>query len=301
MSSKIVLAAFCTAAAALAQAPPAGPAFEVASIKTAEPLTREMVLSGRLHIGMKVDNARVQIDSFSIQELVRFAYNLKPYQVSGPDWITHLRYDIVAKLPDGATTEQIRPMVQRLLADRFKLVIHHETKDQPVYALVVGKNGPKLKDAAPDAVPAAPAANAPREMNVSGNGEGVSMTGGTFGNLRMVQGDDGKMRLVSPAATMTTVTDMLSRMMDRPVVDMTGLKGNYQISIDLDDEDLRNLAAAAGINLPLRGGRGGGEAADPTHSSVFQSIQQLGLKLEPRKAPMDLLVVDSAEKVPTEN
>jgi len=296
----MALAALCAATCAVAQTPQNRPSFEVSSIKTAEPITREMVRDGRLHIGMKVDKARVEFDSFSVQELIRFAYNLKPYQVSGPDWITHLRYDIVAKLPDGATMDEIRPMVQTLLADRFKLVLHHETKDLPVYALVVGKNGSKLKEAAPDAVPAPPAPGAPREMDVSGSNQGgVSMTGGSFGNIRMVPAPDDKMRMVSPAATMTNLADMLARMTDRPVVDKTGLTGNYQIAIDLGTDDLRNMARGIGMNLPLR--RGGDEAADPTSGSIFQTIQQLGLKLDPRKEPIDMVVVDSAEKVPSEN
>ena len=298
MSKGTILAALCAAAAAFAQAPASRPAFEVASIKPAEPLTREMVISGRLHIGMKVDNARVEIDSFSIEELVRYAYNLKLYQVEGPDWIRHLRYDIVAKLPDGATQDQIRPMVQTLLADRFKVVLHHESKDLPVYALVVGKNGPKMKEAPASAVPAEPGPNAPKEMDVSGGGPGISMTGGSFGNMRMTF-EDGAMRLISPAANMTSLAFMLSRIADRPVIDMTGLKGDYDISIALSDEDMRNMAAAAGMTLPIR--RGADTAADPGSGSIFQSIQQLGLKLEPRKAPLDMVVVDSAEKVPTEN
>lgn len=298
MCPKFFLVLACAAAVAGAQTA-SGPAFEVASIKPAEPITREMVISGQMHIGMKVDKAHVEIQSFTIQELVRFAYNLKPYQVEGPAWTTHLRYDISAKLPEGATMAEVRPMVARLLAERFKLVIHHETKDLPVYVLAAAKDGAKLKAAAPDKVPATPGADAPREMNVGGNGQQVNMTGGSFGNLKLVQGDDEKMKLVSDAATMTNLTDMLSRMMDRPVIDKTGLSGYYQISVDVDNQDLRNMAAGAGIVMPLR--RNDGEATDPSHGSVYQSLQHLGLRLEGRKEPIDFVVVDSAEKVPVEN
>lgn len=287
-------------AAALAQAPvpSSTPAFEVVSIKEAEPITREMVIAGRMHIGMKVDNARVEIQSFNLQELIRYAYSLKPYQVSGPDWITHLRYNITAKLPEGANMSQIRGMVQRLLAERFQLVFHHETKELPIYALIVLKDGPKLKEADPSAV-IAPTGDAPREMNVGGTNRLMSMTGGSFGNLKLVQDSNEQMHLVSEAATIGNLTDMLDRMLDRPVIDMTNLTGNYQFRIDVDDQDLRAMAAGAGVSMPLRGNAG--DASDPSHRSVFQSLQRIGLKLEPRKAPVDNVVVDSAAKSPLEN
>lgn len=278
--------------------PSSTPSFEVVSIKAAEPITREMVMDGRMHIGMKVDNARVQIQSFNLQELIRYAYSLKPYQVTGPDWMTHLRYDISAKLPEGAQMTQIRGMVQRLLADRFQLVFHHDTQDLPVYALVVLRDGPKLKEADPSAV-IAPTGDAPREMSVGGTDRLMNMTGGSFGNLKLVQDGDGKARLVSQASTIGNLTDMLNRMLDRPVLDMTNLTGNYQFSLDVDTEDLRAMAAGAGVSMPLRANNG--DASDPTHRSVFQSLQRIGLKLEPRKAPVDIFVVDSAAKSPVDN
>jgi hypothetical protein len=116
--------------AAFGQAPdpnaapkPAGLTFEVATIKPAEPLTPQLVASGKLHAGMSVDGARVDIGFFSLSDMIRAAYKLKSYQLSGPDWLSVQRFDILAKMPEGATKEQVPEMLQALLADRFKLAI----------------------------------------------------------------------------------------------------------------------------------------------------------------------------------
>ncbi len=99
----------------------AGPAFEVASVKPAAPLDRSQMLSGQMHVGMKIDAARVDIGGMSLADLIRVAYRVKPYQVSGPDWMAPERFDVLAKMPEGATREQVPEMLQALLAERFKL------------------------------------------------------------------------------------------------------------------------------------------------------------------------------------
>ena len=99
-----------------------------------------MIASGKLHVGMKVDAARVDIGFYSLADLIRTAYRVKAYQVSGPDWISAQRFDILAKMPEGATREQVPEMLQVLLAERFRLTIHRETRDHSVYALVAGKD-----------------------------------------------------------------------------------------------------------------------------------------------------------------
>src|SRR4051794_33928733 len=122
------------------------PAFEVASIKPSEPITPAMVQSGKIHAGMKIDGARVDIGNFSLAQLIAKAYDIKAYQLQGPSWMvpTAQRFDVIANLPAGATKEQVPEMLQALLADRFKLVVHKETKDQKVYGLLVGKTGIKM-------------------------------------------------------------------------------------------------------------------------------------------------------------
>src|SRR5215831_13750982 len=130
-----------------AQTPAAAPAFEVASIKPSEPITPAMIASGKLHAGMKTDNARVDIGNFPLMQLICKAYDVKMYQVQGPPWLmSGQRFDIVANMPPGSTKEQVPQMLQALLAERFKLVVHRDSKEQTVYGLVVGKGGIKMKE-----------------------------------------------------------------------------------------------------------------------------------------------------------
>ena len=293
------------AGAALGQTP----AFEVASVKPAAPLDRSQMLSGQMHVGMKVDAARVDIGSMSVAELIRIAYRVKAYQVSGPDWMASERFDVLAKLPEGASSAQVPEMLQALLAERFKLTVHRESKEHAVYALVVGKNGPKLKESAPDADAPAATNDANPQVRISGRGENtqVTISGGQIGTAHMSMGPNGTMHLEAPRIGMAAFADTLSRFFDRPVVDLTELKGTYQLALDLSMEDLRTAALTMGIMGPGMGaGRGAvrppaDAASDPGGLSIFAAVQQLGLKLEPRKVAIDFVVIDHLEKAPTEN
>src|SRR5215470_18005259 len=133
--------------------------FEVASIKPSQEITpalgKAVIASGKLHIGMSVDAARVEIGFMSLADLIPIAFAVKPYQVSGPEWMKVQRFDILAKMPDGATKEQVPEMLQALLGERFKLKVHRENRDYAVYGLVVGKGGSKLKETPPDTDPPA--------------------------------------------------------------------------------------------------------------------------------------------------
>jgi uncharacterized protein (TIGR03435 family) len=296
------------AGAAFAQTSP-GPAFEVASIKLSGPPDPAKMMSGR--VGMKVDGARVDIGFLSLVNLICTAYNVKAYQVSGPDWMSGQRFDIMAKLPAGASQDQAPEMLQALLAERFKLTIHRASKEIQVYALVVGKNGPKLKESPPDQ-PAAPAADgAPpstdTSLRVSGDPQkGMTISNGLgAGTVKMTMAN-GAMHMESLKMSMPQFAEALSRFLDHPVVDMTAIKGNYQMALDLSMEDLMNAARSAGVQVPAgaggMAGRGSAEgASDPSGSSLFNNVQQLGLRLEARKAPVDQIVIDHIEKLPTEN
>ena len=305
ISASLLLAA----GVALPQTAAPPPAFEVASVKPAAPLDRSQMLSGQMHVGMKVDAARVDIGSMSVAELIRIAYRVKAYQVSGPDWMTSERFDVLAKLPEGASSAQVPEMLQALLAERFKLTVHRESKEHAVYALVVGKNGPKLKESAPDADAPAATNDANPQVRISGRGENtqVSISGGQIGTAHLSMGPNGTMHLEAPRISMAAFADTLSRFFDRPVVDLTELKGTYQVALDLSMEDLRTAAMTMGIMGPGMGaGRGGARApadaaSDPGGLSIFAAVQQLGLKLEPRKVPIDFVVIDHLEKAPTDN
>jgi uncharacterized protein (TIGR03435 family) len=312
------------AAAMFGQAPGAGPTFDVATIKAAGNLQAQ-VAAGKLRVGMNIDAARVDIGFMSLADLIPVAFAVKPYQISGPAWMKENRFDILAKMPEGATKEQVPQMLQALLADRFKLVAHRESKEHPIYALVVGKNGPKLKDSAPDAdappVEASPQAknggapiiNTPEgQVRMSNDGKGAVVSGGPMGTTRVMMGPNGTMHLQSAKMTMQAFADLLTRFMDRPVMDMTELTGTYQIGLDLSMNDLINVAKSSGL-VPAGaaiggpGGPGGpaGPAAGASEpsggASIFDAVQALGLKLEPRKSPVDMIVIDHVEKMPTEN
>jgi uncharacterized protein (TIGR03435 family) len=182
-----------------AQSPPAPRALEVASIRPhPDPVS---------HIDITIAGPRLEIEAYFVPELIMEAYNIKNYQISlAPNvrW-PGTRYDIVAKAEgDGAPTrEEFREMLRTLLADRFKLKLHREAKEMQVYALVVGKNGPKLKPSAPDA-------------NPIGRG--------------MVNGRN--YEITRPKADMDAVVQAISNaFLDRPVVDRTGLTGTYDLKL----------------------------------------------------------------------
>ncbi len=245
------------------------PAFEVASVKAAPPPT-----DNRMRVGMSGDAGRVNFSNVTLINVMTQAYSVKDKQITGPDWLKSERYDIVATLPHGAPRDQIPLMLQSLLADRFKLALHRETKVLPIYALVVEKNGPKLKEAE------------------------------AAGPLRISMGPKG--RNLTGKVSMTRLADTLSNFMDRPVLDMTELKGNFDIDLDWRPD---GQPGGPGVFGPGGGGpppEGGGERREAKENadapSIFTAVQEkLGLKLEGRKSPIEILIVDHAEKVPTEN
>ena len=293
------------------------PTFEVASVKPSEPITPAMVASGKLHAGMKIDGKRVDIGNFGLMQLICKAYDVKAYQVSGPSWLKTVglsgqRFDIVANLPEGATKEQVPQMLQALLAERFKLVIHRESKDQAVYAMVIGKGGLKIEEsqppaASPDGAVPNPAVTGSSSVSVSQTKGGAVVSDGSGKQQKMTPSPDGKsMRFEIWGATLAELAEGLSPMVDHPIVDMTGLTGKYHVTLDISMQELMNIARAAGAAVPAA--EGGGDASkpaelasDPGGSSLFTTIQTLGLKLEPRKSPMSFIVVDTVEKMPTEN
>ena len=134
----------------------AQPAFEVASVKPAVAQAAGGTVIARFGAaGLRKtsDPGRVDYRSISLSTLVMDAYDIKRYQFSGPSWMDSERFDIVAKAPPGATKEQVRLMLQNLLAERFKLTLHHEEKELPMYSLVVAKSGPKIKESAEETAP----------------------------------------------------------------------------------------------------------------------------------------------------
>ncbi len=224
--------------------------------------------------------------NMSLKMLIQAAYGIREDLISGaPGWADSARYDVDAKV-DGAdvdalkklSPEQRRLILQPLLADRFKLKVHTETKQLPVYELVVAKGGPKLKEAT---------AGDTYANGIKGP-DGV----GRGGMVRMGRG-----QLTAQGVPMTSVVNMLSQQLHRTVIDKTGLAGKYDLELNWTPDD------GEGMGPPLPGGGQPHGDAPPEGSgpSIFTAIQeQLGLKLQSAKGPVDTLVIDHVE-MPTEN
>lgn len=320
------------APAAFCQTASTNLSFDVATVKPSAPLDLAKLAAdmqaGRMpRFGPHVDAARAEYTYMSLKDLIANAYKVKGYQITGPAWLANERFDIVAKMPDGAQKDDAPAMLQALLVERFKLAVHRDQQEHPVLALVIGKGGPKLKEspAAPEPV-ADDAPLKPGEMKLDGPDGPVRMTRNADGSTTMNMGAKGTtmirmdaqtrtIRMESSTVTMAGFADSLTSMLQmggsagRPVVDTTGLKGNYQVAVEISIADLIEEAREQGLDVPMApagGGDAGGSpaaaASDPSGgSTVFASVEKLGLKLEPRKAQVEQLVVDHAEKVPTAN
>ncbi|HTP33752.1 MAG TPA: TIGR03435 family protein [Candidatus Acidoferrales bacterium] len=273
--------------------------FEVASIKPAAP-QRMARLQGSVDGGPGTsDPSRIRFTDMPLKVLVMRAYGVQGFQVSGPSWMDNQRFDIIAKVPDGATKEDARIMLQNLLADRFKLKLHKGSNEAAFYELVGAKGGVKLKEAAQ--TPAAPAegAGGPPPGPPRGK-DGLLRT--PHGQLGIQATANGRMRMQGDAVTMARLTEVLGMVVGRPVVDKTGLTGTYDVMLDFSPQGM-----GPGPKGPEPGEVGGNAAEAPRDSNesgptIFIALQEhLGLKLESRRGPVDLLVVDSVEKAPTTN
>lgn len=219
-------------------------AFEVATVKPSDPTAE---------VGQMIrDPNLVGLAHVSLQNLLAQAYQIKNFQISGPSWFESDRFDIVAKLPDGATRNQLPAMLQTLLRERFKLALHQEQRTMSAYVLLPRAGIAKLR-----------------------------ATNAEIGDVRTSRGAT-RCRL-SGKVTMPYLAGLLSNMVDRPVVDMTEIKGVYDIDLEWSVDD------ATGNNLD----------STPSLSTVLQ--EELGLRLDTQKTPVDFYVIDHAERVPTEN
>lgn len=260
-------------------------AFEVASVKPATPPA-----DGRLMVRMGGDAGRVTYTNVSLMNVITNAYKVKEHQVSGPAWLNSERFDISAKLPAGANRDQVPEMLQTLLAERFKLTLHKEPKVLPAYALVAAKGGLKVHEAeVTEATSTAPAE--------------PGRPGGPLprGAMRMMMGPKG--RHLYGKITMQQLADSLSNWLDRPVLNMTETKGVYDVDLEWSGDDgPRGMMGMRGPGGPESGPRPEIHDESADAPSIFTALQEkLGLKLDSTKAPVDILIIDHAEKVPTEN
>ena len=316
MSAGLVVFTSC---AALAQTAENSPSFEVASVKPAAPITGNAIRVMMRGGPGSPDPGQITYSNVTVKNVVMNAYGVKGFQITGPGWLDSERYDIVAKLPRGATKAEFMVMLQNLLAERFKLTLHREKKDLPMYALVVGKNGPKLKESVDDPAPkegdapkaGGPAADGPPpagKLPMGKDGFPVLPPGSGGRGATAIMLMNGNARMTASKQPMAGLAEMLSGQLDLPVVDMTGLTAKYDFTLYFAPEALVGMrlgAPPAPGPPPGEGGGGVPDASAPdaqSNPSLFTALQeQLGLKLEQRKGPVDLLVIDHLEKAPIEN
>ena len=304
-SAMICGAAATSPAIAQSQSTAEAPKFEyeVASIKVAKPGPA----GGGFRIGIMNAPDGFSANNVNLEMLLSTAYGVQNFQIMGtPDWGKSERYDIDAKM-DEATAEALKKMsqddrnaarqkmLQALLAERFGLTVHRDTKELPIYSLVVGKNGSKLTESKPEA-PADP--NGPPggpSVSKSADGRGIPALGGRGGMIMSFgRGGAGVMSMSANGVPISNLVRSLSGQLGRPVYDKTGLTGNYDFKLEWSRDDSVSLPSHDG-----GGGDGPAPAAPPDASgpSLTTAVQeQLGLKLESTKGPVDVLVVDSVEQ-----
>jgi len=246
-----------------AQTPPVKPQFEVATVK---PVANEETGGGRLSMMRDIlrdlrppgmipmdDPGRVRLEGWELIDLIAAAYSVRATQVSGPAWLSGRGFDIEAKVPDGTRKEELNAMLQSLLEERFDLKVHRGSQTGQGFALRVGKNGPRLKPAEPPLDPQRRAADAQKRMQE---------------NRETDPPVAGLTRMSVRSTTAAELAARLVRFAEAPVVDETGLTGKYSVTIE------------TWKNTDIPGG------------TVFDAVEKLGLKLEPRKVTVETVVVD---------
>jgi uncharacterized protein (TIGR03435 family) len=250
--------------------------FEVASIKPSEG-------DGRMVRIQMAPGGRYTASGVNVKMLIQQAFDIRDYQIlGGPAWMSSTPFDINAKAEDpNVTRDQVRQMLQSLLAERFQMKFHRETRELPIYSLLVGKNGHKLQLSENQPSPEASASQ-------SRAGTSTGSASGARGNATMMS--IGRGQLNAQSAPMTAFVNMLAQQLGRPVLDKTDLKGNYDIKLEwTPDESSRTLPGTAGGDAP--------PAGDTSGPSIFTAIQeQLGLRLASDRGPVEVLVIDTLEK-----
>ena len=259
----------------------ARPAFEVASIKPAAPDARGTFIRG-------TPGGRMNLTNMSLKEMIGIAWRIQPFQISGgPSWLESAHYDVSAKPEHAPKQDEFPLMIQALLEDRFQLKFHRETKEFSIYALVLarkdGKLGPRLvpskEGSCQEFDPNQPPPPAPEPGKMP-----VLFCGGMFMGPR---------GLNASGIPISNLIPMLSRILGRTVIDKTGLTGKFDISMEFTPDEALAFQPPPDAPKP--------PPSDTAAPSLFTALQeQLGLKLESQKGPVEIFVVDSAEK-PSEN
>jgi uncharacterized protein (TIGR03435 family) len=238
------------ASLALAASPDTAPAFEVASIRPTQP--------GKQRIEQAPGS--ITMRAYRVAACIQWAYSVQEVQVDGPGWLNEAQFDIVAKAAGPATDAEMRLMMQTLLAERFKLALHRETREVSALVLSIAKNGHKLEQVDAQDPP-------------------------SF--------QTGKLNLTGKGATVAQLADFFAKELHKPILDQTGLTGRYNYFLDINAYVTEEI---------LKSGGPGGGAPPEAPSIIAQALQaQLGLRLESKKMPVEVLVIDRIEKTPSEN
>ena len=265
-------------------------AFEVASVRpSADQVTG-------VRVGFQATGSQVRVTAMSIKDYVGIAYGVRPQQIEGPEWIGSQRFDVVATIPDGVPTSQVPAMLRTLLEERFQMKAHREQKDQPVYVLGVSKTGARLTESTPDPnAPVEPAGT----VNVSGGGNNTGV-GVNIGGGRSFAVADNQVQI--HGMTMVDVAEVLTRFVDRVVVDQSGRTKKYDITLELTPDDFNAIrvrsAVNAGVPLPPQAMR---LLDNFSPDALGAPLSKLGVTFEAKKAPLEMVVIDSLLKAPTEN
>ncbi|HEY4360923.1 MAG TPA: TIGR03435 family protein [Bryobacteraceae bacterium] len=268
MGAAVLLAAMAVSG----QTDTAARVFEVASIKPGKPILQ--AITDGSFIGMAIEPGRVRIGQMPLSKLIQTAYGIRKYQLAGPDWLLNPQgpsgFDIEAKLPPGATADEVPAMLQTLLRDRFHLVAHAAGGEMDTYALVVAKGGVKFQRKDP-----------------TGGPKGMAAGTGTF-KMSIVPGAGTHVE----TSTITGLVDYLSPegTLPLPVVDKTGLTDEFDIKMDIPPA---GITPGAPIDLAA--------LREASMTRLFEAVEKLGLKLERQKNRVETIVVDRVDKTPTEN
>jgi uncharacterized protein (TIGR03435 family) len=254
------------------QSPDSRPQFEVVSVKPHTGAERAV------QIGFP-SPGRFEAQNVWLRFLIQNAWNVKDYQVvSGPGWAASERYDIEAKTDPNTSREQMRLMIQTVLEDRFQLVLHHESRSLPVYHLVTGsKDGSKLspskegrcieRDPSPAAIPRSPSSS------YCGSSQWSPQS------------------LIGTAITMQQFTTMLENILQRPVIDETGFTAKFDVRLTWVPDQVTPGLLAPGVSPPPL------PSANDSSPTIFNALaEDLGLRLRAEKGPVDILVIDRAER-----
>jgi uncharacterized protein (TIGR03435 family) len=269
----------------VAPAAPAAPRFEVASIRVSPepgPGSRG---------GLTITRQQARFSLLSLNDYIGIAFSVKLHQISGPDWLASTRFEIAATIPETSKPDQLSPMMRTLLEERFKLRTHKESREFPVYSLEAAPGAKLVR--LPDDKPT----DGPFTVTGGGNAGGAAVDLGNGSSLLL-----GNNRFEAKKVTMAALADILARFVDRPVVDGTGLQGSYDVAFELQPDDFVAMmirsAVAAGASLPPQALQRL-DTASP--AAVPDALKAVGLLLTPKRAPLEVLVIDSMEKLPTEN